>query len=357
MTKRVLIMAGGTGGHVFPALAVAQELQQRGMFVSWLGTKRGLEADVVPKANIDIDWISVHGLRGKGAMGWLKAPWLLSKALLQAVQVMRQRKPNVVLGMGGFVSGPGGVASWLLGHPLVIHEQNSIAGMTNRLLSRFAKKVLIAFPSAFSKSDKVELVGNPLRKKILAETEDKTVENDRPLRVLVVGGSLGAGALNEVVPQAFALLNQDNAFEVWHQSGKNKYEQAHAAYESINMNAKVTAFIDDMDAAYRWADLVICRAGALTVAELAAAGVASILVPFPFAVDDHQTTNAKFLVDADAAELIPQQTLSAEVLSGRLQFFCANRERLEHMAKNARAVARPDATQRVADICLEVACV
>jgi UDP-N-acetylglucosamine--N-acetylmuramyl-(pentapeptide) pyrophosphoryl-undecaprenol N-acetylglucosamine transferase len=356
----VVIMAGGTGGHVFPALAVARELTGRGASVSWLGTRRGLESRLVPEAGFPIDYISIAGLRGNGVVGWLLAPLRLLIALVQALQVMLRRRPGVVLGMGGFVTGPGGVATRLLGKPLVIHEQNAIAGLTNRLLARIATRILEAFPATFQRSG-VQQTGNPVRREIVAvpQPAQRYASHSGPVRLLVVGGSLGARALNEALPQALALIPEARRPEVLHQSGAQNIEQARHSYQEAGVAVELHPFIDDMATAYSWADLVICRAGALTVSELAAAGVPALLIPFPYAVDDHQTANARFLVDAGAARLLPQSEMDPQKLSAMLKEFCLNpetgRERLQRMAEAARQLARPDAAQQVVDICQQVA--
>ena len=347
-------MAGGTGGHVFPALAVADELRSRGVDVVWLGTQRGLEADVVPKANIDISFINVTGLRGKGLLGWVLAPVKLVYALWQGLNVMWTLKPKAVLGMGGFVTGPGGIAAWLARKPLLVHEQNAISGLTNRLLAPFATAVMEAFPRSIAIGKAVH-TGNPVRKNIAAlygKGNQARPIND-PLHLLVVGGSLGAKALNEVVPQALSGFASDKRPMVWHQTGKKNIDEAQANYQQSGVEANVVAFIDDMADAYRWADLVICRAGAMTIAELAIAGVASVLVPYPYAVDDHQTSNAKYLSDKNAAILIQQKDLTVDVLRKILQELSGSR--LQQMAQAARALALPDATRMVADKCLEAA--
>lgn len=356
----VVIMAGGTGGHVFPALAVARELTGRGASVSWLGTRRGLESRLVPAAGFPIDYISIAGLRGKGVVGWLLAPLRLMIALLQSIKVLLHRRPGVVLGMGGFVTGPGGVATRLLGKPLVIHEQNAIAGLTNRLLARIATRILEAFPGTFDRSG-VEQTGNPVRSEIvsLPHPAERYASHSGPVRLLVVGGSLGARALNETLPRALALLPGAQRPEVLHQSGEQNIEAARQSYQSAGVVAELRPFIDDMAAAYSWADLVICRAGALTVSELAAAGVPALLVPYPYAVDDHQTVNARYLVDAGAARLVPQCEMDPQMLSAMLKEFCADpkvgRERLRRMAEAARQLARPNAARQVGDVCQQVA--
>jgi UDP-N-acetylglucosamine--N-acetylmuramyl-(pentapeptide) pyrophosphoryl-undecaprenol N-acetylglucosamine transferase len=350
---RVMIMAGGTGGHVFPALAVAAELRERGAEVFWLGTRQGLEAKLVPAAGISMEWVSVSGLRGKGAMAWLLAPWRLLWAALQVLAVMLRQRPVVVLGMGGFVTGPGGVVTWLLRKPLVIHEQNAIAGLTNRLLAPLAQRVLEAFPGTFH-GKHVTHTGNPVRRVIadLPVPEQRFAARSGVLRLLVLGGSLGARALNEVVPAALAQLSSRP--EVWHQTGSRNLDETLEHYRAAAVTARVEPFIDDMAAAYGWADLVVCRAGALTVAELAAAGVGAVLVPYPHAVDDHQTRNAAYLSDAGAAVVIQQAELTRERLR-ELWTSLADRSRLLAMAQAARGLAQPQAAATVAALCWEVA--
>lgn len=355
MAARITIMAGGTGGHVFPALAVAQELQARGWQVNWLGTPGSFESRVVPAAGFELDTIAAFRLRGQGAASLLLAPFRLLRAIAQAWQVMRRRRPQVVLGMGGFVTGPGGLVSRLRRTPLVIHEQNAIPGMANRWLARIASRVLEGFPGSFPKRVGAHTTGNPLRDAITALPAPAPIADDRPLRLLIVGGSLGAQALNENVPAALALLEAGRRPEVRHQAGRGKLEATRAAYAAGRVEAEVSEFLDDMAAAYTWADLVICRAGALTVSELMAAGVGAILVPYPFAVDDHQAVNGRFLSAAGAAELIVQRDLSPQVLAGRLDALLADRAGLSAMARKAYALARRDATQRVADHCEELA--
>lgn len=355
--NNVLIMAGGTGGHVFPALAVARYLREEGVDVVWLGTRRGLEARLVPEAGFPIEYISISGLRGKGILGWILAPVRLSIALGQAVGVCLRRRPAAVLGLGGFVTGPGGVAAWLLHRPLVIHEQNAVAGLTNRLLSRLARRVLEAFPSSFPGSIKTELTGNPVRTDIteLPTPASRINAHEGQCRLLVIGGSLGAQALNEVLPQALAQLSHAERPVIWHQAGKNKDAATREAYANAQVEARVEPFIADMAAAYSWADLVLCRAGALTVSELAAAGVGAILVPYPHAVDDHQTRNARYLTEAGAARVILQSELTPETLVQVLrELLSSGRQGLVKMAVAARSLAKPVATQRVAETCLEV---
>jgi len=351
MNGPVLIMAGGTGGHVFPALAVADELRARGVAVVWLGTRAGLEARVVPAAGISTEWISVVGLRGKGVMRVLQAPFMLARACWQALGVLRRVKPPVVLGMGGFVTGPGGLMARLTGRGLCVHEQNAVAGLTNRLLARIAQRTLEAFPGSLPGA---QHTGNPVRAAIAAlpEPGQRFAERQGPLRLLVLGGSQGARALNQVVPQALARLGQDR-FEVHHQTGAAHLDAAKEQYAATGVGARVEPFIEDMAAVYGWADVVVCRAGALTIAELAAAGVGAVLVPYPYAVDDHQTRNAGYLVDAGAAVLLPESHLDAERLAALLAPW--DRAQLLERARRARALARPDAARAVADACLALA--
>ncbi len=355
--RSIMIMAGGTGGHVFPALAVARALRERDYEVVWLGTRRGLEARVVPEAGFAIEWISISGLRGKGVLTWLLAPFRLLGSLFQSLRVVSRRRPGAVLGMGGFVSGPGGLASWLLRRPLIVHEQNAVAGLTNRLLARLASRVLEAFPGSFPPGIAVETVGNPVREEILAVPgpDIRFGQRSGPPRLLVFGGSQGALVLNKVVPRALAELRLPHAPSVRHQAGQATLEVASRAYEEAGVTASIEAFIEDMAAAYAWADLVICRAGAITVAELAAVGVAAILVPFPSAVDDHQTENARFLADAGAARIVAQGQLEPTALSRHLQELLGQRTLLRDMAIKARAVARPGAGRRLTDICASLA--
>ncbi|WP_303901777.1 undecaprenyldiphospho-muramoylpentapeptide beta-N-acetylglucosaminyltransferase [Thiohalomonas denitrificans] len=355
---RILIMAGGTGGHVFPALAVARALAEQGVEVRWLGTRAGMEARVVTAAGFPIDFISIAGLRGKGALGWLTAPVRLVRALAQSLAVLRRFRPGVVLGMGGFVAGPGGLGAKLLGFPLLIHEQNAAAGLTNRLLARWAHRVLTAFPDVLTRG---EAVGNPVREEIAAlpSPDDRFAGRTGSLRVLVIGGSQGAEALNRIVPEALGRIAPDRQPLILHQAGEKKLASARESYTAVGITADVRPFLEDMAEAYGWADLVICRAGALTVSELAAAGAPAILVPFPYAVDDHQTRNARYLTDAGAALLVPQAELTAEGLSARIEEFATDaasgRERLLTMARSARAGARPAATDEVTRACLQLA--
>ncbi len=353
----ILVMAGGTGGHVYPALAVARALQAKSREVVWLGTHAGLESRVVPAAGITLECISVKGLRQKGIAALAVAPFRLLLALSQSLRIIRRHKPAAVLGMGGFVSGPGGLAAWLTRRPLIIHEQNAIAGLTNRLLARLARVVLQAFPGSFSSRVRTETVGNPVRTEIAA-LDDPAIRyagRQGPLRLLVLGGSQGALALNRIVPAALELLPDNLKPVVRHQTGAHTIGEAQAAYGAANIDVELTPFIENMADAYAWADLVVCRAGALTVAEIAAAGLPAIFVPFPFAVDDHQTANARPMADAGAAALLPEKELSGETLGGLLRQWLSSREELLRKAMKARELARPDALERIADHCLRLA--
>jgi UDP-N-acetylglucosamine--N-acetylmuramyl-(pentapeptide) pyrophosphoryl-undecaprenol N-acetylglucosamine transferase len=353
LVRPILIMAGGTGGHVFPALAVADELRARGVPVVWLGTRNGIEARLVSQAGYPIEWLSITGLRGKNAKTLLLAPFRLVLACVQAFCVIRRRKPCAVLGMGGFAAGPGGLMAWLMRKPLLIHEQNAIAGLTNRLLSRLATVVLQAFPNTFNNA--TQAVGNPVRKSIreLPSPHDRLKKHHDALRVLVIGGSLGAARLNEIVPQAIAEIAQDARPQVWHQTGAAKLEDARLQYAKHDVNARIDAFIDNMADAYAWADVVICRAGAMTVFELAAAGIGSILVPYPFAVDDHQSANAGYLAEAGAAIVRQQHELSSQWLADTIRRLTQNRDSLLSMAQAARQLARPSAASEVASCCMQ----
>jgi UDP-N-acetylglucosamine--N-acetylmuramyl-(pentapeptide) pyrophosphoryl-undecaprenol N-acetylglucosamine transferase len=360
--RPILIMAGGTGGHVFPALALARLLRARSYEVIWLGTQRGLEARVVPAERIQIEWLSVGGLRGKGVMTLLAAPFRLALSLSQALRVMWRHRPVVVVGLGGFVTGPGGVAAWLTRRPLMIHEQNAVAGFTNRCLSHLAREVLEAFPGSFGSGVKARAIGNPVRQDIsaIAPPAQRFADRTGAIRVLVIGGSLGAVRLNSVVPQALARLKQlalaqIPAIDVRHQAGERWIDAGRQSYASAGVRADVRPFIEDMAEAYSWADLVICRSGALTVSELAAAGIGAILVPFPAAVDDHQTHNAQYLVKEGAAVLIADRDLTAERLCDELQRLCAGRAKLLAMAERARQLAKPESAEELAKSCLEMA--
>lgn len=366
--RAILIMAGGTGGHVYPALAVADRLKAKGFSLCWLGTDRGLEARVVPEQGYPLARITVSGIRGKGPWRRLLAPPMLLIALWQALRVLRRVRPVAALGMGGFASGPGGVAAWLLRVPLLIHEQNAVAGLTNRLLAPLAVAVLAAFPAAFQgrfgrkngQKGRPRLIvcGNPVRPAIAglpgpaARFAGRDPESPR---LLILGGSLGAKRLNETLPEALAALGADFALQIRHQCGPRHLAATRAAYQSRRLEAGISAFIEDMAGAYAWADLVVCRAGALTISELAAAGVGAVLIPFPHAVDDHQTENARHLTAAGAALLLPEAELDPARLATLLRTLFAAPERLRRMAGKARALARPEAAERVARRCAEAA--
>lgn len=352
-TLTVGIAAGGTGGHVFPALAVAELLRELGHRVVWFGTRAGLEARVVPAAQFDMEWIAIGGLRGKGVLPLIAAPFKLLRALWQALRASRRQSVDVVLGMGGFVSGPVGVATALRRRPLLVHEQNATAGLTNRLLAKLADQVMQAFPGTFAASDKLLTVGNPVRAAFAQVPPPQArMHPGRQPRVLVVGGSLGALALNTLVPKAVALLPVDQRPALWHQGGRT-VDKAQQAYAATDVAVELVEFIDDMPAAYAWADLLICRAGALTIAELAAAGCAAVLVPFPYAVDDHQTANAQVLVQAGAAKLIQERELTPQILADVLADLLSDHATLLRMAKAARQQAQPQSCQRIVDACLQ----
>lgn len=350
--RSILIMAGGTGGHIFPALAVADVLRAQGWRVIWLGAPNSMETELVPKHGYEMALVEFSGLRGKGLMKKLLLPFTLSVALIQSALVFLQCRPSVVLGMGGYITFPGGIMAALFRCPLVIHEQNSVAGLSNRVLARFAKRVLSGFPKVLPEA---EWCGNPVRADIAAlpDPQQRYQARSGKLNVLVLGGSLGAQAINKCVPQALALLPEESRPDVLHQSGSRHLESVQAAYSQVGIHAEIRPFLDDMAFFYDQSDLVICRAGALTVAELAAAGLASILIPFPHAVDDHQTGNAHFLSDRGAAILLPQKDMKPQHLADLLKDM--THERALEMAQAARAAAQPAAAQRVAEICAESA--
>lgn len=354
MPGNVLIMAGGTGGHVFPALACAREFKARGFSVHWLGTPRGIENELVPAAGLPLHQISITGLRGKGLLALLKAPVQLVRAVLQARRIVRELQPVCVLGMGGYVSGPGGLAAWLNSTPLIIHEQNAVAGTANRSLALFAKRICEAFPNTFSSSAKLCTTGNPVREELFLETPREPLAGRKP-RLLVLGGSLGAEPLNQLLPAALAQLADELRPQVFHQAGKQHADLTVQRYREAGVEAQVAPFISDMAAAYARADLVICRAGALTISELAAAGLPALLIPLPHAIDDHQTHNAAYLADAGAAVLLSQKNTDAAQLAAQLSEVLMQPGKLKAMGTTARRLAKPDATRSVVNICLEVA--
>jgi len=352
----VLIMAGGTGGHVIPAISVARELMLKGYQVHWLGSVKGIENDLVPDAGYPLHRISVTGLRGNGRIKQLLAPVQLMKALWQTFIVFKQVKPVMCLGMGGFASGPGGLMSILTRTPLVIHEQNAFPGLTNKMLSRFARYLLEAFNGTFDPEKReVNAVGNPVRSSIvnIIEPAERLSNRSGAINVLVVGGSLGAVAINNVMIELAAEAKSED-IQIWHQAGKRNYEDVKAGYQDAGVSGvKVSAFISDMAEAYSWADVIICRSGALTVSEIMAAGIASILIPYPFAVDDHQTANGQFLVDAGAAIMCQQNELNKERLLTSLLELKNDKAKLLAMSKAARTLAKPDAAKVVANFCIE----
>lgn len=349
--RTLLVMAGGTGGHVFPGLAVADLLKSRDWRVVWMGAPDSMEAKLIPARGYEMAWVRFAALRGKGLLRKLLLPFHLLAACRQARREIRRVKPDVVLGMGGYVSFPGGLMAALQGCPLIIHEQNSIAGLANRVLSRFAKRVACGFPNALPSG---VWVGNPLRAEMtfLPPPAQRLIGRQSPLHLLVLGGSQGAAALNEIVPRGLALIASDERPLVVHQAGEKHLSQLRQNYQEVEVQAHCAAFIEDMAGAYEWADLVICRAGALTVAELAATGVASVLIPFPHAVDDHQTRNANFLSLAGGAILLPQQQLTPEAIRELCQ---SPRSQLQEMAERARELAKPEATAELARMCEELA--
>jgi UDP-N-acetylglucosamine--N-acetylmuramyl-(pentapeptide) pyrophosphoryl-undecaprenol N-acetylglucosamine transferase len=348
---KILIAAGGTGGHIFPGLAVAKALQQQGNEIVWMGAAQGLEAKLVPAAGIRLCTIKISGLRGKGVKRLLTAPIKISQAVCQAKRIMKQEKPDVILGMGGYVSGPAGLAAWLQRKPLIIHEQNAIAGMTNRWLARVATQVLESFPHTFTNSKKVIYTGNPVRAEINAINKANELNHEhRPLHILILGGSLGAHAINQIVPAALQLFSPVTRPAVWHQTGEADQSAVKQAYQQAGIEATVDAFITDMAAAYHWADLVICRAGATTVAELSAAGIPAIMIPLPHAVDDHQTANAKSLANIGAGIILPQSQLSAAALYAEITNL-NQPQKLQHMAQQALTNSRKDAVELIVNAC------
>ncbi|MEO6172620.1 MAG: undecaprenyldiphospho-muramoylpentapeptide beta-N-acetylglucosaminyltransferase [Arenimonas sp.] len=352
----VMILAGGTGGHIFPGLAVANELRSRSVPVIWLGSDGGMETRLVPQHEIAIETIAVRGLRGKGVVGILSAPFVILRSLFQAISKVRKHQPRAVLSFGGFAAGPAGIAAWILRKPLLVHEANRAPGLTNRVLAKVADRVLCGFPDSF-KNVANDVVGNPVRAEIAAiqTPEQRLANRDGSIRLLVLGGSQGARAINGVVPKVVAALKGKIEFEIRHQCGEKLLTDAKQAYEVANVSASVEAFIQDMASAYAWADIVIGRAGALTIAELCAAGVGSILIPFPGAVDDHQACNAQYLKECGAGDWLRQtETLEHDLLQ-LLGEFCEDRKFLMELAVAARKAALPDATKDVADIVLSEA--
>ena len=359
--RRILVMAGGTGGHVYPALAVASELRDRGYQVEWVGTRRGLEHRVVPAAGFPIHYLSVRGVRGKGILDRVLGVIMLLLASLQALWLVMRTWPACVVGMGGYVAGPAGIAAWVLRRPLLIHEQNAVAGTTNRMLLPFARKVVAGFPGAFDSSVEVEVLGNPVRADLVqtAASLQYSYDGSRPLRLLILGGSLGARPINELMPgvaRRWLRGPEGEHGEIWHQAGNDHARLVTGQYgDLIGEKVRVAPFIEDMAAAYAWSDLVICRAGALTVSELAVMGRPAILVPLPHAIDDHQTANARCLAEAGGAMLLRQSDMNEQVVLNALNSYTTYPGRLRTMAEAAHDVATPDAAQQVADRVEELA--
>jgi len=346
-------MAGGTGGHIFPGLAVAQELNLRNWTAYWLGSVGGMEVDLVGKTGIPLHLITISGLRGNGLYGWIKSPFTLLKAVFQALKIIKKIEPDVVIGFGGFASGPGGVASFLTRTPLIIHEQNAVAGLTNKTLAKFADKVFQAFPNAFKKAKNIQTVGNPIRQKIIDLNKNKQASSK--INILIIGGSRGARVFNDILPKVLSPIMLNNKINVRHQSGKGNFNSTISSYENnkikLGKNLSVDEFIDDMREAYLWADLVICRAGALTVSEIAAVGIAAIFIPFPYAVDDHQTKNALWLVQQKAAILIDEIDLKSKKSKDTIVALVEKPEKINEMAIKAKAIAYFDAVGIIADAC------
>lgn len=352
MTRRLLVAAGGTGGHIFPGIAVAEKLKQLGWEVSWVGTEDRMESQVVPKHGFDIDYIKVKGLRGNGLKRLVNAPFMIIKAIFAARKIIKTQKPDAILTMGGYVTGPVGVAAKMLGVPLIIHEQNAVAGFSNKLLAKLATRVLCAFSGAF-KGQSYDVVGNPIRESV---SQIKAKPIDQQINCLVIGGSLGAKALNEAMPSVFSSLygSATASLSVWHQSGKGNGLLVSDYYEHSAFTYKVTEFIENMDQAYEWADIIICRAGALTVSEVAAAGKMAVFVPLPHAVDDHQTLNARALVDESAALLMPQSELNEHSMVTLLKPYFEEPHLIEQKAERAKACAQLDSTNTVVEIIKQV---
>ena len=355
MTRQphLMVMAGGTGGHVFPALAVAKELQTKGVNITWLGTRRGLEAKVIPANDIAIEWVSVEGLRGKGAVSLLLAPFKLARALWQSAVAIRRVKPNCILGMGGFVAGPGGLMARVMGLPLVVHEQNAVAGLTNQALAKVANKVLTGFPSVEGLPKSAQWFGNPVRNTIQADLDQKSEPiGDSHINVLIIGGSQGAHSFNQKLPSVFAQLNNAR-LSIWHQSGRDRAEGVVEQYAEQKVAAKVDEFIDDMAAAYQWADVLICRAGAMTIAECCAAAKPALLIPYPFSAGDHQVKNAQVMVDVGAGVMVMNEKITSPTMQQVLAGLLISKQKLIEMGKQAHGLHKPDALQQVVDVCLE----
>lgn len=358
---RVMIMAGGTGGHVFPALAVAETLRQQQVTIAWLGTRKGIEAELIPQQGIELHFLNIEGLRGRGLLALVRAPFKLLLSIIQAFSVLKQFKPSVVIGMGGFVSGPGAIAAKLKGIPLVIHEQNSVAGTTNKLSAKIATRVMQGFPNTLERG---ECCGNPVRSEIAAikPPSERLAKRQGPMKLLVLGGSRGALAINQIIPEMLTKIEPQQRPQILHQTGGQHEQKTQSLYlaQGLDIDSdtiQLVPFIDRMDEAYQWADFVICRSGALTIAELTAVGVGALLIPFPYAIDDHQTSNGAWLVDAEAAMMIQQRDITSQRLADQIIALSNHPEVRLSMANNARSLAKNGAAQRVAKVCMEVACV
>jgi UDP-N-acetylglucosamine--N-acetylmuramyl-(pentapeptide) pyrophosphoryl-undecaprenol N-acetylglucosamine transferase len=349
----VMILAGGTGGHVFPALAVAIELRDRGVPIIWVGTNKGIESRVVPAADFSLAIMSVQGLRGKGFLQYIRAPFIIIKALYESLSILLKHKPCALLGMGGFVAGPCALMGVLLRKPLIIHEQNAIVGLTNRILAPLSRIMFTGFPIQHKKRN-LEYCGNPVRSQLMQieNPEKRLVGRGNTKRLLIIGGSQGAASLNNFIPQALKIISSSIQIEVWHQTGANRCKATLDSYQQNNIQAKVEEFIDDIDQAYAWADLIVCRSGAITLAEVAAVGLGSVLVPYPYAVDDHQTANARSYVEAGAAELVSESEISSEKLAEILLKLLSSSEQLMNMACAAKNLVQGNASKRVADECM-----
>lgn len=355
LMPRLMVMAGGTGGHVFPALAVAKELQSKGVEITWLGTRRGLEATVIPEHNIDIEWISVEGLRGKGVLSLLFAPFRLLRAMWQSAAAIRRVKPDCILGMGGFVAGPGGLVGRLMGRPLVVHEQNAVAGLTNQALSKIANRVMSGFDNVEGLPKSSKWVGNPVRRAIAANTKSDQqdgVIGDAHINILIIGGSQGAHSFNQHLPSVFAELANPK-LHIWHQSGRDRSAQVVESYAQKKVKAKVTEFIDDMAAAYQWADVLVCRSGAMTIAECCAAAKPALLVPYPFSAGDHQIKNAQVMVDVGGGLMVMNDKITDQEMQSTLSILLVSKQKLIQMGVKAHTLYKPNALQDVADVCLE----
>ncbi|GJL81034.1 MAG: UDP-N-acetylglucosamine--N-acetylmuramyl-(pentapeptide) pyrophosphoryl-undecaprenol N-acetylglucosamine transferase [marine bacterium B5-7] len=353
--KTLMVMAGGTGGHVYPALAVAEYMRNRGVRVVWLGTRAGLEARVIPEAGFDIFWMTIAGLRGKGLTRYLAMPFMLLRAIAQGIGIVRRERPDALLGMGGFAAGPGAVSGWLLRRPLVIHEANARAGLTNRLLAPLARRVLCGFPETEGLGKNAEWTGNPIRQQFTSSRQVNDARaNEAAFNLLIIGGSLGARVFNRELPACLQNLAVDGLINIRHQCGRGNLAEVRDAYDHRGIDAEVEEFIDDMGEAYAKADLVICRAGAMTVAEVCMAGVAAIFVPYPHAAGDHQRANARYLADQGGALLLDESDFNQGKLNPLITSLISNRAQLDEMASKAHELARSDATETVASACLEV---